>query len=541
VDVRTDPSCYRHWKLAVDGTRATLELNVDERGGLFPGCDLKLNSYDLSVDIELADAVQRLRFEHPGVRAVLLRSGNPRAFSAGANIRMLAAASHGHKVNFCKFTNETRLAMEEASSESGQRYIAVIAGTAAGGGYELALAADEIILVDDGSATVSLPELPLLAVLPGTGGLTRLLDKRGVRRDLADFFCTTEEGVKGRRAREWKLVDEVVPRSRLDEAVERAVSRAVATGLPAAPASTGATLGPLERDVRPDGVDYRHVSVAIDHGARNATLTVRGPARIPASPDALVQEGCESWALRAARELDDTILHLRFNEPAVGTLVLRTEGDLDTALAHDSFLDEHRGHWFVRELRLLWRRVLKRIDLTSRSLLALVDDGSCFAGTLAELAFAADRTLMRSEGSGCLALSPANFGWYPMSNSLSRLETRFLGSPERLASIADRHGLRFDGESAEAAGLVTFALDSIDWDEEVRLYLESRAAFSPDALTAMEANLRFPGPETMETKIFARLSAWQNWVFQRPNAAGATGALHRYGTGQKPDFDFRRT
>ena len=540
VDFRTHPSRYRHWRLDVASARATLTLDVDESAGLFPGCDLKLNSYDLGVDIELADAIQRLRFEHPEVRAVVLRSGKDRVFCAGANIRMLASASHAHKVNFCKFTNETRNAMEDAAAFSGQSYIAVINGTAAGGGYELALAADHIMLVDDGSAAVSMPELPLLAVLPATGGLTRLTDKRGVRRDLADVFCTTEEGVKGARAVQWALVDQLVPRSQLDTCLAERVEATVRTG--GEPAGPGFPLAEIERTDRPDGLSYSTVSVAIERLNRTANITVTGPTSCPATVEEVLAQGTAAWPLRCARELDDAILHLRFNEPDIATIVFRTSGDPSVVLAWDRLLTENAAHWLPRELLLLSKRALKRIDLTSKSLVALIEPGSCFAGTLAELAFAADRSymLIADEDAPALALSAANFGSYPMSNGLSRLQTRFLSDPARLAHAEAAVGAPLAADECDRLGLVTFALDDIDWEDEVRIFLEERAAFSPDALTAMEANLRFPGPETMETKIFARLSAWQNWIFLRPNAAGPDGALARYGTGLKPSFDSRR-
>ncbi len=547
VDFRTEPSRYRHIRLDVDGCAATLVLDVDEQGSLFPGCELKLNSYDLGVDIEIADAVQRLRFEHPEVRLVLMRSGKERVFCAGANIRMLASASHAHKVNFCKFTNETRLSIEDASAFSAQTYIAVIEGTAAGGGYELALATDHIILVDDGNATVSLPEVPLLAVLPGTGGLTRLIDKRGVRRDHADVLCTTEEGFKGRRALEWRLVDELVPRSRLENTITERLSSL--SGHRDDCHLVGVPLTALERVVSEEGASilYSAVRVTLDRELRVATLVVNGPRQCPESIDALVAEGADTWMLRCARELDDAVLHLRFNEPHIGTLVFKTEGDASTLLAYEQLVHDHADHWFARELTLLWNRVLKRIDLTSRSLVTLVEPGSCFAGTLAELVFAADRSYMLA-GSGAgearspatLTLSASSFGRYPMSNGLTRLETRFLGTPESVDRARSAIGASLEAQHAEALGLVTFALDDIDWEDEIRVFLEERAAFSPDALTGMEANLRFGGPETMETKIFSRLTAWQNWIFQRPNAVGEAGALRRYGSGQRAVFETSR-
>ena len=547
VDFQTEPSRYRHWKLAVDGEVATLSLDVDENGGLFPGYALKLNSYDLGVDIELADAVQRLRFEHPAVKVVVMRSAKDRVFCAGANIRMLAGASHGHKVNFCKFTNETRNAIEDASAFADQKFICVITGTAAGGGYELALAADHIMLVDDGSSSVALPEVPLLAVLPGTGGLTRVTDKRKVRRDHADVFCTIEEGIKGRRAVEWRLVDEILPRSRVEEKIAARVDDFRARS-PRPEGLKGIALTPLRREIGPDRLRYSAVAVEIDRATRVTTVTVHGPdAAPPAGVDGLVAEGAESWMLRAARELDDAILHLRLNERETAVIQLKTLGDPALAAAHDRFIDENQDHWLAREIRHLWKRVLKRVDLTSRTLVAVIEPGSCFSGTLAELAFAADRSYMlvgRFEGdnrpAATLTLSAANFGPCPMVNGLTRLETRFLGTPEAVEAAKAAVGRALEAEEAEALGLVTFALDDIDWEDEIRVFLEERASFSPDALTGMEANLRFGGPETMESKIFARLTAWQNWIFQRPNAVGPEGALRRYGTGQKAAFDMGR-
>jgi len=546
IDFATDPSRYRHWRLAVDGCVATLMMDVDEKGGLFEGYDLKLNSYDLGVDIELADAFERIRFEHPGVRVVLLRSGKPRVFCAGANIRMLAGASHVHKVNFCKFTNETRNAIEDASEASGLRTICVINGTAAGGGYELALAADHIILVDDGSSSVALPEVPLLAVLPGTGGLTRLTDKRKVRRDRADAFCTTEEGVKGRRAADWRLVDEVASNTSL-EAVVAARVREFA-GVVNGGSAQGIALAPLARAVAADRRDYAHVSVAFDRSARLAAVTLRGPdAPPPATADAMLAQGSAFWPLRLARELDDAILDIRLNEYDLAAIVFRSEGELASVLDYDRFLDRHAAHWLAREIRLKWKRVLKRIDLTSRSLVALVEPGSCFAGTLAEIVFAADRSYMLIGQRGGDNRPPAaimpgevNFGAFAMSNGLDRLQSRFLGTPQLYAEARALAGAALDAQAAEARGLVTFALDDIDWADEIRVFLEERASFSADGLTGLEANLRFAGPETMETKIFGRLTAWQNWIFQRPNATGEAGALPRYGTGRKPEFDTRR-
>jgi benzoyl-CoA-dihydrodiol lyase len=546
IDFATDPSRYRHWRLECRGAVATLTLDVDPAGGLFPGTELKLNSYDLGVDIELADAVRRLRFEHPEVRVVVLRSGKPGVFSAGANIGALARASHQHKVNFCKFTNETRLAIEDSSAHSGQRWLAAVSGTAAGGGYELAAACDWIMLIDDRRSAVSLPEVPLLAVLPGTGGLTRLTDKRKVRRDRADLFCTAEEGVRGARAVEWRLVDEVAPPSAWEDKVrERALALAARSDRPQDAA--GIVLPPLDRTVADGAIDYRHVRVGLDRPRRLADITIRGPQAAPADLAGIHRQGADFWPLAMARELDDAILNLRFNEPELGIIVCRTEGDRDAVTAADVALDQNRDDWFVREVRLLWKSVLKRIDVTSRSLFTLVEPGSCFAGFLAELAFAADRTLMfagtragDNRGPATLSLSRANFGDYLMGNGLSRLATRFLGEPASLEDAERAICEPISAARADELGLVTAVYDEVDWDDEVRLMLEERASFSPDALTGLEANLRFAGPETMETKIFARLTAWQNWIFQRPNATGAEGALQRYGTGLRPDFDPRR-
>jgi benzoyl-CoA-dihydrodiol lyase len=547
IDFQTDPSKYRHWKLEVEGEVATLLMDVDEKATLFDGYELKLNSYDLGVDIELADAIERLRFEHPQVKVVLLRSGKPRVFCAGANIRMLAGATHAHKVNFCKFTNETRNGIEDASENSGLATICVINGTAAGGGYELALAADHIMLIDDGSSAVSLPELPLLAVLPGTGGLTRVTDKRKVRRDRADVFCTTEEGIKGKRAVDWRLVDEVVPGSKLEDTVAKRAQEFAARSRRANGAQ-GIALTPLKRERSADGVEYGSLAVELRRPERLATITLRGPqAAPPASAEAMVEQGAQFWPLALARELDDAILDIRANEFDVAAIVFKSSGDPGQVLAYEQFLDANTHHWLAREIRGLWKRVLKRVDLTSRSLVALVEPGSCFAGTLAELVFATDRSYMLigqlpgdNKPPATLALTAANFSAYPMSNGLSRLASRFLAEPAQLDRAKGEIGKMLDAEAAEELGLVTFALDDIDWEDEIRVFLEERASFSPDGLTGLEANLRFAGPETMESKIFARLTAWQNWIFQRPNAVGEEGALKRYGTGQKPAFDTRR-
>ncbi len=537
IDFQTDPSRYRHWKLSFDGPIATLAMDVDPSGGLLGGYELKLNSYDLGVDIELADAVQRLRFEHPDVRTVVLRSAKDGVFCAGANIRMLGKASHGHKVNFCKFTNETRLSIEDAGEFSGQRYLAAIAGSAAGGGYELAVTADYLMLIDDRRSSVSLPELPLLAVLPGTGGLTRLTDKRKVRRDLADVFCTTEEGVRGRRAVDWRLVDEIVPPSAWEARVtERALTLAAKSDRPDA---KGIALTPLRRAIDADGLTYDHVSVALKRDAGQAVVTITSPTDVPTDLACIHAAGAAFWPLAMARELDDALLHLRLNEADLGLIVFRSAGNPGQVLAADALLTAHAGDWFVREIVLLLKRVFKRVDMTSRSLITLIDRESCFAGSLAELVFAADRAVMLAGDAG-LSLSAMNFGPLTMGNGLTRLQNRFLGEPASVDATHSEIGRTLDAETAEAMGLITFAYDDVDWDDEVRLLLEERASYSPDALTGLEANLRFAGPETMETRIFGRLTAWQNWIFQRPNAVGEAGSLKRYGSGLRPDFSRER-
>jgi len=547
VEFRTRPDRYRHWSLEVDGSVATLRLAVDEQGGIGPGYELKLNSYDLGVDIELRDAVERLRFEHPEVGAVVVTSARERVFSAGANIRMLGRSGHADKVNFCKFTNETRNAIEDACAHSGQRYVAALNGAAAGGGYELALACDWIMLVDDGSSAVSLPEVPLLGVLPGTGGLTRVVDKRKVRRDHADFFCTVEEGVRGRRALDWRLVDELAPRSRFDEAVQDR-ARALAAGRPA---DRGISWPDLECETGADTRRYRHLEVTIDRTARTADLLLLGPERDPPTdPAGIEAEGEAFWPLALARELDDAILFLRHNELEIGTWLIRSRGDLARTGAYDALLDaHHRDHWLAREVRLFWKRVLKRLDVVGRSQIALVEPGSCFAGTLLELGLGADRAYMlrgeefeeRPIAPAEVALGPLNFGAYPAVNGLTRLEMRYPEAEEGLpGALRDAVGRPLDAEAAEALRIVTFTPDDIDWEDEVRVAVEERSSFSPDALVGMEASLRFPGPETMESKIFGRLSAWQNWIFQRPNAVGERGALMLYGTGRGAEFDRRR-
>lgn len=543
IDFQTEPARYKHWRIECDGEIAYLVMDVDQAGGLMEGYELKLNSYDLGVDIELNDAIQRLRFEHPEVRAVVIKSGKDNVFCAGANIRMLGKSTHGHKVNFCKFTNETRLSIEDASENSKQVYICAINGNAAGGGYELALAADHIMLVDDRRSAVALPETPLLAVLPGTGGLTRVTDKRKVRRDRADVFCSIEEGIRGAKAVEWKLVDEVVPNSKWKEAVAvRAHEIAARSDRPKD--AKGIKLTPLARKIEGDRIAYPNVDVEIERARGIVTITVRAPSQaVPASAEAAQALGDAFWPLAVARELEDAILHLRANEAAIAVVLLRTEGDAKAVLAYDDFLNKTQSHWLMREIRHYLKRTLKRIDVTPKSFIALLEPGSCFAGTLAELAFAADRSLMligTREGDNrqpaAITLGEANFGAYPMGNGLTRLETRFLGEPDTLAAAKAKIGTPVEGEEAVELGLVTLGYEDFDWDDELRVMLEERASFSPDALTGMEANLRFAGPETMETKIFGRLTAWQNWIFQRPNAIGEQGALKLYGTGVSPTY-----
>ncbi|MCP3705547.1 2,3-epoxybenzoyl-CoA dihydrolase [Paraburkholderia sp. CNPSo 3274] len=548
VDYRTDPSQYRHWKLSFDGAVATLGMDIAEDGGIRDGYKLKLNSYDLGVDIELHDALQRIRFEHPEVRTVVLTSLKDRVFCSGANIFMLGLSTHAWKVNFCKFTNETRNGMEDSSRHSGLKFIAAVNGACAGGGYELALACDEIMLVDDRSSSVALPEVPLLGVLPGTGGLTRLTDKRKVRHDRADIFCTVVEGVRGERAKAWRLVDEVVKPNQFGQAVQaRALELAAGSDRPAD--AKGIALARIER-VEPMGNDgglsYSTVDVTIDRAKRTATFTAKAPAVAPVSDiESIVAAGASWWPLQFARELDDAILSMRTNELDIGTWILKTEGDARTVLAADAALLAHRDHWFVRETIGMLRRTLARIDVSSRSLFALIEPGSCFAGTFAELAFAADRTYMAAlpaneDEEPAITLSEANFGLYPMVTHQSRLARRFYEETEPLDAARAKIGEAVKPVEAERLGLVTASPDDIDWPDEIRLALEERAVMSPDALTGLEANLRFNGPETMETRIFGRLSAWQNWIFNRPNAVGEKGALKVYGKGSKAQFDVAR-
>ena len=548
IDFRVDPNNYRHWRVDYDGAIANLYMDVDEDGGLFDGYQLKLNSYDLGVDIELNDIVQRMRFEHPEVKVVVMRSAKDKVFCAGANIRMLGGAAHSHKVNFCKFTNETRNAFEAAEEESGQKYIAAVKGACAGGGYELALACNHIMLTDDSQSSVALPEVPLLAVLPGTGGLTRVTDKRKVRRDLADIFCATEEGVKGKRAKDWKLVDDVFKNSVFDEKVVERANEFVAASSKSE-VDAGVKLNPLQRQIDENGnVTYSCVEVTIDREGRTATVTLNGPDQpAPKTMDAFQAQGDQAYLLRLAREFEDAILHLRLNEMDIGLWVIRTQGDPELLLQHEELLAENADHWLANEVRHYWKRTLKRVDVTSRSLMAQVEHGSCFAGVLAELLWAVDRSyMMEDEFEGdnrpiaTITLSNDNFGTYPMGNGLSRLETRFLDQAERIEALKEQIGEPMEADDASENGLVTMILDDIDWEDEIRIFLEERASFSPDAMTGMEANLRFAGPETMETRIFGRLTAWQNWIFNRPNAVGEDGALQRYGTGLRGNYNMER-
>ncbi|MBX3225209.1 MAG: 2,3-epoxybenzoyl-CoA dihydrolase [Labilithrix sp.] len=550
VRFETHPDRYVHWKLDFPaehgGKVARLAMDVKEDGGMRPGYPLKLNSYDLGVDIELADAIQRVRFEHPEVRALVVTSAKDRIFCSGANIYMLGSSTHGFKVNFCKFTNETRLYLEEMSAESGIPSLASLNGTASGGGYELAIACDEIVLADDGSSAVSFPEAPLLAVLPGTGGLTRLVDKRKIRRDLADAFSTIAEGVRGKRSVEWGLVDEAPPKAKLDEVTKRRVDMLV--GRSKRKAFPAVKLPPLEakRSAEPSGdkltIEYQYVTLELSPKLRTARLTVKAPStKQPETPEELAKAGAAAWAIQAFRELDGALLELRFNQPLIGVVSVETAGDPEAVLAVDAMLAKHQGDGLVREVTLLMKRALKRMDLTAKSFFALVTPGSCFVGSLLELGLAADRVYMKDsdEDDVSVATSPMNAGLLPMANGLSRLQTRFLKEPERVSRVLEQGAL--GTRDAVQAGLVTFAPDDLDWDDEIRIAFEERAAMSPDAMTGMEASLRFAGPETMETKIFGRLSAWQNWIFQRPNAVGERGALTLYGKPERPEFNWQRT
>ena len=547
ISFETNPKNYLHWNIEVRENLAFLTMNVDEDGGMFDGYQLKLNSYDLSVDIELFDAIQRLRFEHPEVSVVVLKSGNDKAFSAGANIKMLASASHAHKVNFCKFTNETRNYLESSSQESFQHYICLIDGVCAGGGYELALACDHIVLMDDGSSNVALPEVPLLAVLPGTGGLTRVTDKRKVRRDLADVFCTMEEGVKAQKAKEWKLVDTITKKSSLDEDLNKLIVDFSKKGK--LNKCKGIKLNKIEKSfLNDDYIKYSTIDLKINRKKNNANIIITSSNEtIPNNEKDLESTGDKLWLLRCVRELDDALLHIRFNELEIGVIIFSSSGDLKSVLNHDKLFHDFSTNWFIREIKNSWERTLKRIDLTSRSLVTLVEPGSCFAGFLSEIVFCSDRTYMAEgdfEGNNkpeaSLSLTDSNFDYFKMSNGLSRLKTRFLEQDKKLTELNEIKDKIILSEEAKKLGLITFSFDDIDWDDEIRIFLEERASFSPDSMTGMESNLRFAGPETMETKIFGRLTAWQNWIFQRPNASGEEGALKKYGTGNKGKFNKQR-
>ena len=538
INFQTSPDRYQHWKLEIAGRVATLSMDVQEDQTLAEGYKLKLNSYDLGVDIELADAIQRLRFEHPEVAVVVITSLKPRIFCAGANIYMLGTSSHAFKVNFCKFTNETRCAIEDDSRHSGRRYIAALNGTASGGGYELAIACDEIYLVDDGNSAVSLPEVPLLGVLPGTGGLTRLVDKRKVRRDRADVFSTLAEGLKGKRAKEWRLIDGYFPTSKFSDGITARVEQLVAAQ---SQSQSGIKLNPLQIQSTTDSRNYRYIRVQLNREQRYADLTVVGPeGPQPTTPDEIQELGDAYWPLQAYRELDDALLHLRVNEPEIGLVCLRTEGSIDSVLEVDKVLAANRDHWLVREIILNMARTLRRLDLTAKSFFAIVEPGACFAGNLLELLLAADRSYMLMDPEASIAVSQLNAGAFPMSNGLTRLQSRFLAEPEKADQVFGDERI-FDTERAEDLGLITFAPDDLDWEDELRVAIEERTSLSPDALTGMEASLRFAGPETLDTKIYGRLTAWQNWIFQRPNAVGPEGALTNYGKPTQAHFDFKRT
>jgi benzoyl-CoA-dihydrodiol lyase len=545
VSFATEPAKYQHWNLSVEGDVARLKLDINEEGGIKPGYKLKLNSYDLGVDIELHDALNRIRFEHPAVKVVVFESAKEKIWCSGANIYMLGLSTHAWKVNFCKFTNETRNGLEDSSRHEGLKSIAAVTGACAGGGYELALACDRIVMVDDRSSTVSLPEVPLLGVLPGTGGLTRVTDKRKVRRDLADIFCTTSEGVRADRAKDWKLIDAHAKPQQFPQLIAAEID-ALRHQSTRAGAEKGIALPPLQARIDAAGYHYEFVDAQIDRGARIATLTVNAPkGRIEATPDAIVSAGANWWPLRLARELDDAILNLRTNELEIGTWVIKTRGDANLVMHADAVLEQHKSHWLVRETLGALRRALARLDVTSRSLIALVDEGSCFAGTFYELALACDRIYMLDlpdspDAAPSLQLNVANFGRYPEVNGLTRLATRFNEDAQTLSQLEGVKESPLRADQALALGLVTLTPDDIDWDDEIRIMLEERASLSPDALTGMEASLRFPGKETMETRVFGRLSAWQNWIFIRPNAVGEEGALKLFGTGKKAKFDWKR-
>lgn len=543
INFQTSPDQYKHWKLTVEGPVATLAMDVQEDVTLAEGYKLKLNSYDLGVDIELADAVQRLRFEHPQVKVVVITSLKPRIFCAGANIYMLGTSSHAFKVNFCKFTNETRCAIEDDSHHSGRRYLAALNGTASGGGYELAIACDEIYLVDDGNSAISLPEVPLLGVLPGTGGLTRLVDKRKVRRDRADVFSTLAEGLKGKRAKEWGLIDDYFPTSKFQESVDARVHEIANLNGDKEPLE-GIKLNPLQKELKPAGVEYKYVNLILNREQRFADLTVRAPgADLPTTLEQIQELGDSYWPLQTYRELDDALLHLRVNEPEIGLVCVRTKGNSEDVLAVDKTLAANKDHWLVREILLYMARVLRRVDLTAKSFFAIVEPGSCFAGNLLELMLASDRSYMLNDAEAAptsVSVSSLNAGSFPMSNGLTRLQSRFLADPEKVAEVLAHDGA-LNAEKADEAGLITFVPDELDWEDEIRVAIEERTSLSPDALTGMEASLRFAGPETTDTKIYGRLTAWQNWIFQRPNAVGEKGALTNYGKPTQAQFDFKRT
>ena len=549
INFDTNPNIYKHWELLIEDSCAFLIMKVNEDAGFFEGYKLKLNSYDIGVDIELADAVQRIRFEHPNVNSVIIKSGNDKAFCAGANIKMLASSDHAHKVNFCKFTNETRNFLENSFKESSQFFICLVEGVCAGGGYELALACDHIILVDDGSSSISLPEVPLLAVLPGTGGLTRLTDKRKIRRDLADVFCTMEEGVKAKKAKDWRLVDTITKKTSLNDELnllikEKSSNKKQADNL------VGIKLKNIQKNnVNNENVIYSTLSVVIDREKKSATISINAPLEsAPKDINDIVSEGDQFWLLRCARELDDAILNLRFNELEIGIIIFKTYGEISNILSYDKIFELHKNHWFIREISFFWTRIFKRIDLTSRTLISLIEPNSCYAGFLSELIFAADRSYM-AEGEfeeyddkeASIILSNSNFGNFLMSNDMSRLDTRFIGSPEQILLAKQNLEKHILAQEAYDIGLITFKFDDIDWDDEIRVFLEERSSFSPDSMVGLESNLRFPGKETMETKIFGRLSAWQNWIFQRPSAVGENGALKKYGTGNKGQYTKERT
>ena len=549
INFETNPKIYKHWELNIQENRAFLIMKVDEDAGFFEGYKLKLNSYDIGVDIELADAVQRLRFEHPQINSIIIKSGNEKAFCAGANIKMLASSDHAHKVNFCKFTNETRNFLENSSKESSQLFLCLVEGVCAGGGYELALACDHIILLDDGSSSISLPEVPLLAVLPGTGGLTRLTDKRKIRRDLADVFCTMEEGVKAKKAKEWRLVDTITKKSSLNDELNVLIQEK-SSFKPQTGDLIGIKLNNLQKNVvSNEEIIYSTISVQIDREKKSATIIIKAP--LEAAPEILsdiLSQGDDFWLLKCARELDDAILNLRFNELEIGIIVFKTSGKISNVLSYDKLFETYKNQWFINEISYFWTRIFKRIDLTSRTLITLIEPRSCYAGFLSELIFAADRSYM-AEGEfeeynnkeATIILSNSNFGNFLMSNDMSRIDTRFIGSPEQILLAKQNLDKQILAEEANDLGLITFMFDDIDWEDEIRIFLEERSSFSPDSMVGMESNLRFPGKETMETKIFGRLSAWQNWIFQRPSAVGENGALKKYGTGNKGQYTKERT